>query len=84
MRWKDNLARPVRDAVDDVTLRTRDEARHYMAALPERRALTNQWQIAAALLLDGADAEIVTTALETALLFDGRLDCKLANEGTER
>jgi hypothetical protein len=57
------LARPERDATDNVTLRTRDQARHCMAALPERRAMTSQWQIAAALLLDGADAETVTSAL---------------------
>jgi hypothetical protein len=78
---KDTLARTVRDSVDDVTLRTRDDARHYMAALPERRAMTTQWQIAAALLLDGADAQVTTTAIALALLFDGRLDAKLATEG---
>jgi hypothetical protein len=36
-------------------------------------AHSNQWQIAARLLLDGADAEQVTNAIELALLFDGRL-----------
>jgi hypothetical protein len=46
-KWTDKLARPVRDAVDDVTLHTRDQARHYMAALPEKRASKSQWQIAA-------------------------------------
>lgn len=81
MRWSDKLARPVRDAVDDVTLKTRADARRYMTTLPERRALYSQWQIAAKSLLDGNDAETVTTALETALMFDGRLDAKLANQG---
>lgn len=80
-KWTDRLARTVRDSVDDVTLRTRDDARHYIAKLPEKRANKSQWQIAAGLLLDGADAEAVTSAIELALLFDGRLDAKLANEG---
>jgi hypothetical protein len=83
-RWSDKLARPVRDAVDDVTLRTRSDARRYMTKLPERRALYSQWQIAARLLLDGTDAGAVTDPLETALLFDGRLDAKLANEGLKQ
>jgi hypothetical protein len=83
-RWSDKLARPVRDAVDDVTFRTRSDARRYMTKLPERRALYSQWQIAARLLLDGTDAGAVTDALETALLFDGRLDAKLANEGLKQ
>ena len=38
---------PIADAVDDVTLRTRDDARHYLAALPEQRARWSQWQAAA-------------------------------------
>lgn len=60
---------------------TRDDARHYMAKLPERHAMTSQWQAAAKCLLDGADTETVTSAIELALLFDGRLDAKLANDG---
>lgn len=79
-QWKDKLARTVRDSVDDVTLRTRDDARRYLAKMPERRALNSQWQIAAGLLLDEADADAVTNAIELALLFDGRLDAKLANQ----
>jgi hypothetical protein len=35
-KWTDRLARKVRDSIDDVTLETRDDARHYMAALPEQ------------------------------------------------
>lgn len=80
-RWSDKLARPVRDATDNVTLNTRSDARCYMTKLPERRALYSQWQIAARLLLDDADAGTITDAIETALLFDGRLDAKLANKG---
>jgi hypothetical protein len=82
-RWSDKLARTVRDTVDDVTLRTRSDARRYMTILPERRALNSQWQIAAPLLLDGADAETVTNAIELALLFDGRLDVKRTSAQTK-
>jgi len=40
--WTDKLARPVRDTVDDVTLRTLDDARHYMAELPDERSKWKQ------------------------------------------
>ena len=39
-----------------------------------------QWQAAARLLLDGADAEAVTTAIELALIYEARLDVQLASE----
>jgi hypothetical protein len=79
-RWTDKLARTIRDAKDDVTLRTRNDARHYMAALPDDRARRAQWQAAAKLLLDGANAEPLTTAIELALTYEARLDVKLASE----
>ena len=60
--WSDKLAHPVQDKADNVTLRTRDDARHYMAALPTQRAMRAQWQAAAQLPLEGADAEAVTRA----------------------
>jgi hypothetical protein len=71
--WRDKLARPVRDSVDDVTLRTRADARAYMVKLPPRRASRAQWQAAARALLEEADAERVTSALELALLYEARL-----------
>jgi hypothetical protein len=64
------LARGVRTKDGDI-LRTRGEARDYMAALPERRALYRAWQHAARLLLDGADAEALTMEIELALMLDG-------------
>ena len=67
-RWSEKLARPVRDVVDDVTLRTRDDARSYMTALPESRARCKQWQAAARLLLEGADVEAIPSQLELALM----------------
>jgi hypothetical protein len=77
-RWSDKLTRTVRDAKEGVTLRTRADARHYMAALPQRRARWSQWQRAAQLLPDGADAETVTRAIELALLYEARLDVRHA------
>ena len=47
-----------------------------MAAMPDNRAMRAQWQAAAKLLLDGASAETLTTAIELALMYEGRLDAK--------
>ena len=79
-RWSDKLTRPVRDMREDITLRTRHDARLYMAELPEHRAIETQWQIATKLLLDGAGAEVLTTAIELALMYEARLDMKMASE----
>jgi hypothetical protein len=46
--------------------------------------MTSQWRAAAKCLLDGADAQVVTSAIELTLLFDGQLDAKLANDGLKR
>jgi hypothetical protein len=73
-RWTDKLARTVRDAVDDVTMRTRSDARSYIVELPPRRAQSAQWQNTMRPLLSGADAEAVTKAVELALLYEARLD----------
>ena len=71
-RWTDKLARPIRDKAGAV-IKTRDDARRYMAALPSDRALRQSWQHAAKLLLDGASAEEVTRQIEYAMLLDGTL-----------
>jgi len=60
------LARTIH-TTDGATLRTRGEAADYMTALPEQRARYNAWQHAAKLMLDGADAEALTTQIEYAL-----------------
>jgi hypothetical protein len=70
--------------VDDVTLRTRGDGRTYMTALPEGRARRAQWQSVARLLLDGANAEAVTRALELALMYEARLDLRNAVDGHNR
>jgi hypothetical protein len=64
--WSERLTQPVRDRLDDVTISARNDARHYMTALPEARARSGQR--AAQLLLDGANAEAVTTAIELAMM----------------
>jgi hypothetical protein len=61
--WSDKLTRPIRDTVDDVTIHTRDDARSYMTALPDQRARKSQWQAAARLLLEGAEAVIKASPL---------------------
>ena len=79
-RWS-KLTRVVRDARDDVTLRTRSDIERYAIAMHgQQRERSTQWQAVARLLLEGADAAAVTRAIELALLFDGRLDVKLANK----
>jgi hypothetical protein len=77
-RWPDKLARPVRDAVAHVTMRTRSDGLRYIVELPPRWAQSAQWQNAMRLLLAGADAEAVTRAIELALLYEARLDMKKA------
>lgn len=72
-RWSDKLARPIRDTRDDTVLCTRDDARHYMAALPDQRARSAQWQAAARVLLGDGDAETATRAVELALFYEARL-----------
>lgn len=77
--WSEKLTRTIRDARDGVTISTRDDARHYMAALPDSRAKWSQWQAAARLLLEKGSAEAVTGAIELALMYEARLDVKHAN-----
>ena len=64
------LARTVRTKDGDV-LRTRGDAASYMTNLPEQRARYQAWQYAAKLMLDGAEAEQLTTQIEYALTLDG-------------
>lgn len=77
----DRQARPAGPrCVDGVMLRTRADARRYLLALPERRATSTQWQAAARLLLNGADAEAVTKAIEFALFYEARRDLRIAKQ----
>ena len=73
-RWTDELARPIRDAVANLTLRTRYDARRYVEKLPKERGSILQWHVATKLLFEGADAEGLTHAIELALKYEGRLD----------
>ena len=66
------MAKPPMSAKQDgQTLRTRTQARDYMLSLPPGRARYAAWQTAAKLMLDGADAEPLTTQIEWALILDG-------------
>lgn len=76
--WDDRLARTVRDT-DGTEMRTRRDAANYMAELPELQGMSAGWQAAAKLVLDGADVNSITSAVELALLHEGRLDLKHAN-----
>ena len=78
-RWS-KLTRTIRDIKDDVTLRTKKDAQDYMLALPKDRETKGQWQIVAGLLLEGADAERVTRAIESALMYEARLDVRLSRK----
>jgi hypothetical protein len=75
-RWTDKLARTVRDTVDDLTIKTRSDARSYIIHLRPSRAQSAQWQNVMRLLFAGADAEAVTRAVELALMYEARLDLK--------
>jgi hypothetical protein len=65
---KNTMAKPkmtgklahVLQTTDGAVLRKRGEARDYMTALPDRRAMYRAWQHAAPLLLDGASASALT------------------------
>jgi hypothetical protein len=59
---------------DGGTLRIILDARTYMLALSKDRERRAQWQRAAELLLDGADAGAFSKALELALFYDSKLD----------
>lgn len=76
-RWS-KLTRKMRDIKAHVTLRTKKDVEDYMLALPKDREIKGQWQIVAGLLLEGADAEHVTRAIEFALMYEARLDVKRA------
>jgi hypothetical protein len=50
-----------------------------MTKLPDQRANRSQWQAAARLLLDGADAEALSNAIEFALFYEARLGFRQTN-----
>ena len=70
--WTEHLTRAIHDAIDGVTLVTRDDALRYIQAIPAQRLMTMQWYIAKNLLMAGSALEAVTRAIELALKFEGR------------
>ena len=67
------LARPI-PTKDGGTLRTVRDAREYMLALPDRRALRQQWHVAAELILEQANVPAVSWQVELALFYEAKLD----------
>ena len=67
------LTRPM-PTKDGGTMRTIRDAREYMLALPERRALRQQWQVATELILDQANIPALSRQIEVALLYEAKLD----------
>jgi hypothetical protein len=59
---------------DGGVLRTIDDARAYMVALPKKRELRAHWQHACRLLLQEAGAAALTRQVHVALFMDGKLD----------
>jgi hypothetical protein len=68
-----NLTRPILTK-DGETLRTIREARDYMLALPDGRALREQWQVAANMIIEHASVPALSRQIELALLYEGKLD----------
>jgi hypothetical protein len=69
------LTRPL-PTKDGGTLRTVLDARAYMFRLSKDRERSARWQRTAQLLLAKADVGAVSRQLETALLYDGKLDVR--------
>src|ERR1700746_3398986 len=69
------LTRPL-PTKDGGTLRTVLDARAYMFRLSKDRERSARWQRTAQLLLATADVAAVSRQLETALLYDGKLDVR--------
>jgi hypothetical protein len=70
---KAKLTRIIRTS-DGGDLRTLADAKTYMLALPEGRALRRPWQNSVKLILDeGANIEAITTQIELALTLDGKI-----------
>jgi len=68
------LTRAITDSVDQVTLRTRADALRYIDGVRSPPLMAVPWGIARNLLMAGAEAEAVTSAIELALIFEARLD----------
>jgi hypothetical protein len=67
------LTRPL-PTKDGGVLRTVKDARTYMMALSKHRKTSAQWQRAAAMLLEQVDVTDLSSQVQLALFYDGKLD----------
>jgi hypothetical protein len=75
------LIQPLRTK-DGGTLRTVFDARTYILALSKQRETSAQWQRAAAMLLEQADVVDLSSQIQLALFYDGKLDLAALSEST--
>jgi hypothetical protein len=73
------LTRPLHTK-DGGVLRTVKDARTYMMALSKHRETSAQWQRAAAMLLEQADVTDLSSQVQLALFYDGKLDLAALSE----
>jgi hypothetical protein len=64
------LTRPI-PTKDGRTLRTIREVRDYVLALPERRALREQWQMAAKMIIEHGSVPALSRQVELSLFYEG-------------
>jgi hypothetical protein len=69
---------------DGGVLRTIDDARGYMLAMPKRRKLRAAWKHAWRLLLEEAGAAAFTRQVHLALSMDGKLDAAFEHMSNAR
>ena len=69
---------------DGGVLRTIDDARGYMLAMPKRRKLRAPWKHAWRLLLEEAGAAAFTRQVHLALSMDGKLDAAFEHMSNAR
>jgi hypothetical protein len=73
------LTRPL-PTKDGGVLRTVKDARTYMMALSKHRKTSAQWQRAAAMLLEQVDVTDLSSQVQLALFYDGKLDLAALSE----
>jgi hypothetical protein len=69
------LTRPI-PTKDGRTLRTIREVRDYVLALPERRALREQWQMAAKMIIEHGSVPALSRQVELTLFYEAKLDVR--------
>jgi hypothetical protein len=69
------LTRPI-PTKDGRTLRTIREVRDYMLALPEGRALREQWQVASKMIIEHASVPALSRQVELSLFYEAKLEVR--------